>query len=631
MIGSERIVTSTKWSGVSSALTSALASSSITTRDDILVQIVDEDTPNVDKMPIAWYVPATSDIVLNATKISGMNDFSFAAMTPAALYDKAREFIGGTGYFVRSYEDGELLDERFYDEIDRTFARIRGVLVHECGHTMWSHYLLDGWWREPRDPRINQIITMLDEVRIEGLQADREDQYRMALRLSARMLLPGHEDVEEMRTAAGSGMLDMFSVSLNMMLLLGRRDQGVLLDYEVRELRHLAEDLFGLDKVEHMRDIWNEFAEIDDLTREKEHAIALAQEWLDLVTDKDGENEQLTLAGLFDLLAEIFGSTAEAAERWAANDKQWGTVEDMLPSKEAAEKVFKTKKCKRKDCPICRGEDHESSHGYTRTDTGSFGSRLSRPAERQTASMLAKRLEKLSTPARTETKVRSKVPPGRLKSRAALQISAARSRGLMSSAEPWEHKRRKHHDSSKLTVGVMTDVSGSMRWAEDMVASFSWIVNKAVRHVNGTSAAVVFGSRAQPVLGPGDRLTDKVITRKADDGSEAANEAFAALDGLLNLTEPENGVRVLFVVSDGMLVDNGEMAAADKWVKKLTRSGCVVVWISNEPQADMKTRTYRGYNCAPRGARYVQASSAGPSDVNRMIDEVVKALESKRS
>lgn len=625
MLGDQRISTPTRWLHIASAMTDALSRSDMSTRSDLIVQVVDDTVKDHEKMPIAWHVPATSDIVLNAPKIEGMMALLTTPRTKVAEYADA--------YLLRhkaytGIDDGELISEAWgMDAAKAAMVRIRGVLAHEAAHSMWSHYIMEPWWAE-LSPEIREVITMLDEIRIESMQIDRHDSFRLSMRTSARMLLPTPADIAELRSKAG--MLDVPKMALNMILSLGRRDQGMLLEYEIREIRYFAEDLFGFDRLESMREIWNEFCEIEDLTEEQEYAVSLAEEWLALFE----ENEELELPGLLDMLMGLFGLAGEGAEKYAGNKEQWGTPEDMMPADETAESVFKEGKCKDPDCPICKDADKKSdevNHGFSRQNrSASYTHRNVTAKERAAASALAKRLERLSVRGRSEVKVRSVAPPGRLKSRAALTQAADRSQGRATRAEPWQRTKRKHNDTPPLTVGIMTDVSGSMGWAEDMVASTAWVINKAVRHINGTTAAVTFGDRAEPVLGPGSKLTDRVTVRSADGGSEAYNEANAALDGVLRLSDPNNGARILFVVSDGFLVAPGEMAAAAKWTDKLVKSGCAVIWVNRAERKVMDTKYGDEYTVLPKGARYVQANAADIGTVNKLADEVAKALETRR-
>lgn len=628
MLSELSVTTPVEWLPFASVLTDALDTGYMTTRNDIIVQIADGET--AETQPIAWHIPMTSAIVLNATKIKDMD--SLKHIGEDRQRELAERFIVKETIFGRAYQDGDLLEDNDYlDSEMRAILRIRGVLAHEAAHSMWSHYLLEPWWDKlcVDNPTAAHVIMQLDEVRIEALQADRSDDYRNALRLSARMLLPTKDTIDEMRDKTEEGRMNLFTVGLNLVLSLGRADQGVLLRYEVRELRWFAEDVLGYKRLRKMQDIWRDFAEIDDPNDDDgEGMIALAEEWIELFTDENGEQEELDLGGMLDLLADLFDKLGIDVEGFAKNKNEWGRPSDMMPSKETAEEIF-GKECSNPKCPCHDSEksDDEVSHGYTNTRPGDRRTRKARPAEKTAATQLAKRLERLSVRARSEVKVRSVVPPGRLKARAAVQQSAARSQGRASNAEPWSRTKRTHNDSPPLTVGVATDVSGSMGWAEDLVASLSWIISKAVRHINGTSAAVVFGSRAEPILGPGDKLTDTVIVRSASDGSEAFNSACAALDGLLRLSDPNNGARILFVVTDGMLVAEGEMAAGAKWVEKFTKSGCVVIWVnrgSTRPDYE-----YNGFPVLPKGAKQVSAETADIGTINRLADQVAKVLSSR--
>jgi hypothetical protein len=602
MMRGETIKTPTHWLPVSSSMTGAVASSKMTTRDDIIVQVVDETVDGADKLPIAWHVPATSDIVLNASKIAGME--VLLGLSKRELDDYCSTRLSGSYGSIKT--SGLDIDSTPATAQDKALIRVFGVLAHEAAHSKWSHFILEDWYLDlaERDRRIVAVIDDLDEVRIESMQAEYRDVFRTAMRASSRMLLPTEEEMAELTSARGGLSVPAFASTSA--LTLGRADRGILLDFEVAELRYLCEDVCGAERFQEMRRIWCDFAEIDQDDAERDMPV-LAQEWLDLFAD---ENEELEMPGMAAIVIAAVGDAAKSAETWdALAADATRTPNDMADAAEESDKIFEVR-----------------GHGYSRGKRGSRSTRPPTSEETAQAVSLARELEKLQLRARSATKTSSLAPPGKLKTRAALAQSADRAAGRMTSAEPWQRVVRKRNDSPPLAVGVITDVSGSMRWAEDLVAKFLYIVPRAVKHIGGKSAAAVFGEDAEPILGVSDKVT-QVTTRRAIDGSEAFNSACAAVVGQLRLDDPGSGARILFVVTDGQLVAPGEMEAAAKWVDHLNRRGCVVVWVTDSRRGER----YGGLPCTPRGAKAVVTNARTyDAELERaMIAEVKKAYSGR--
>jgi hypothetical protein len=190
---------------------------------------------------------------------------------------------------------------------------------------------------------------------------------------------------------------------------------------------------------------------------------------------------------------------------------------------------------------------------------------------------LAQLLEKAKYRDRDETEVHSVIPPGRLRTRAAVQGVALKSKGIMTKSEPWRQTKRKHVDDPTLNIGVMVDISGSMGAAMQPMASLAWVLSESVRRVQGRSAMVYFGNDVFPTLKPGQHL-DRVRVFTAPDMTEKFDRAFKALDGGLNLLNG-SGARMLVVVSDGEYPEP-EKNAVRKWIAACEQSGVAVVWLS---------------------------------------------------
>ena len=205
------------------------------------------------------------------------------------------------------------------------------------------------------------------------------------------------------------------------------------------------------------------------------------------------------------------------------------------------------------------------------------------PHEVAASNKLAGHLETMMVPTIAATKVMTDAPTGRLKSREAVRRSAERSQGRMTTAKPWVDKVRKHGMGAPAVVGIATDTSGSMSWAQDMVASAAYIVGKAGHRINAKTAAVTFGSEVEAVLKPGEVPTE-VREREANGGVEEFDIALAALDGALGLTTNTDAAKVLVIISDNELVKSFEPERRAMWMKKMVDAGVAIVWVDQAPR-----------------------------------------------
>lgn len=599
------VTTGADWYPLASVLTRALVTGAYTTAPGIVTKVVEmPDEKDGEKFPIAWHIPSTADIALNVHKIPGVQK------RLKHLPGKDSDYAPRSLEHVAKRLGDELRDKSAYsrygkvDKQDRAKCFIGGVLAHEAAHSMWSTYIMDEWYQTlaRKERPVQQAIVLLEELRIEAKQVKRAAHFRALLRFSAEIVMPTDADMAECVIKDDDGKtvgVDLSRLVTPVALILGRRDAGVLNDYEVKEFASIVEDVFPTGMIDKMRGLWNEFIVLRDNDSEK--MIDIGRRWVELMKEELGDSYGMDLPGLLDMLKDALGEALGEAKEWVASDGSHAPDEPAIPEEEASE---------------------IKSHGYSPgKDNGPWSSREANPKERMIAAEFARRLEKMSYRGRSEVKISSVVPPGRLHARSAVAQAADRSQGRATEAKPWRRTTRKHVDTPKLTVGVMTDVSGSMSWATGFVASSAWIINRAVRHINGTSASVVFGNIAEKILGPGDRH-NLVVTHSANGGSEAFNQGCAALDGMLHLSDPRNGVRLLFVVSDGYLVAEGQMQACAKWVQRLQRSGCTVVWINDD---DMKDSENDGLPTLPKGAHFAHCPE--PRDLGKSFRIIADATE----
>lgn len=202
----------------------------------------------------------------------------------------------------------------------------------------------------------------------------------------------------------------------------------------------------------------------------------------------------------------------------------------------------------------------------------------------QLANQLSKALENLNVYDRGKFTRPQVTPPGRMKSRAAVQQSAERALRLPPSAKPWARTVRTVDVNPPLTIGVMTDVSGSQGWAEKISAELAWILSHAVSKINGRVACVTFGTGVTITQRPGEKMHNAQVVR-ADDGGELPDIAYGALDTMLNLVNG-TGTRLVFALTDGRFGMGDELEKNAAWVDLLVSKGVHVVWVTPDPTAD---------------------------------------------
>lgn len=159
----------------------------------------------------------------------------------------------------------------------------------------------------------------------------------------------------------------------------------------------------------------------------------------------------------------------------------------------------------------------------------------------------------------------------------------------MTGATPWKTTKRIRTSHKPIRVGCMTDTSGSMHWAEMLVAEFAWTIATAGRKIGARTAAVTYGDRVSPVVLP-EKIPHTMKVYAADGGVEQFDVAAAALEGLLKLSHNDGSTKVLFNFSDGHYVMAKEPERARLWFQQWTRCGVLVFWVGCD---DYTKRIYR--------------------------------------
>jgi uncharacterized protein with von Willebrand factor type A (vWA) domain len=445
-------------------------------------------------------------------------------------------------------------------------------------------------------------------------------------------------------------------------LAYGRFMIGVATEAEVSEIHLLAKTIVGDDTVDFLQEILGEAIQLSHEYnfRFEAQLAALAREWLELLgVDPDEELPKNIVMVVCDS-SDAHGDDDDDGE--GASAKSDGDGDDEGKSKDGDDES------EGKDGDDDGDEGGSSStgeHGETKGGDGELAEvmqsalrkaadaaadhdivpdatpKLTTPAAmakvfngkpsrsnveerppsnklRIQSRKLATTLETLSLPSITRTKVPSLVPPGRLRGREAVRKAADEQRGAMTASTPWERSKRRRTTNKPVIVGVMTDVSGSMRWAQTFVADFAWVLATAGVHIGARTAAVTFGDHVTPITKPGD-VPRNVLERYANGGTEEFDHAAAAIESVLHLRAQNAAAKVLFIVSDGHLVKAREVERAQMWIRDWTRAGTHVFWLG----CSLPNR-YAKSGKAPGGLHFINAGYE--ADMDNLYNEVEKKV-----
>jgi hypothetical protein len=456
-----------------------------------------------------------------------------------------------------------------WNERDTLFdwPKAAGAVLHEASHARWSHWDLerhDKLKRDPKERRWAVVLEMMEETRIEALAARRWPDDRCFLRASAMGIIVADLDLDELKAG------NLFELSQMMLLTLGRRDGKILTQDDVEGIETLCREAFGQPLLDRFQDIWNRVNATDDPDPERvwDRLVTLAKEWMALLPEEESEEEEgggesgegmpgagdgdgeisPELQEMLEALEEMLADAQASAEIGAADD-----AADQEEQERWAEQVTQQNSASQQQ------RDHEQVADRVfgkstadipdRTTTSRIvAQRLPTPAEHSAAVILARELEKARYRDRVETEVMGQIPPGRLRTREAVLGQAQLATGQVVTAEPWRQVHRRHVEDPKLRIGVMVDISGSMRSAMEPMAVTAWLLAEAGYRIQAQVAQVYYGNSAFPTLKPGQRLP-KVVVRSATDGTERFDQAFKALDGKLELLQG-TGARLLVICSD---------------------------------------------------------------------------------
>lgn len=658
---------------LSAALNEFVNGFDLTPERNIVVHCFDSTVDDWATLPAAWHRPLDGDIVLNMgtvfkSLLERESHFSTTLFqTRDGRYEADEDLIARTARSIRAISaSADRAGTRYQTFLDAEGVRYNprpvanthralrenlrtpsgrlpaeylqatlfAILLHETGHATFSQYITEDWFTE-LTPYERKIMTVFEELRCERQQLGRVGLGGALIRRAADVVVdPTRVAADIAASRDEGGKVHIPNLALNSTLCLGRISYDVFLEREVATLARLVETTVGDDRYEQMRLLWDEFSGIREL--DPAAMTSVVRRWAELFPSaRDGsrvhssvgdlveppespgddsagggageddggfeEEETLALPGLADELAEEVRRSGASAEEFPDDDNHTYGPADRKPSATSHAEAERASKFR------SEGVTFHTPH----------------TEDLLASKKLAQELRQLNVSVRGRVLATSKTPPGRLRGRAMVQRAADRSQGRTSEAEPWRRVRRTVDVNPPLTVGIMTDTSGSQEWATEFSSRLAWILARAVSEINGRVAAVTFGSEVRIVQRPGEHQKRRMQV-EANADTELFDTAMGSLDTMLRLVGGA-GTRIVFVVTDGVLVqDDGlEMAKAADWVTDLTRSGCLVVWVTRH-------HGYRAFGrpTTPEGATPLRVNHKQVAEDPRpAIDQVVHTIK----
>ena len=527
---------------------------------------------------------------------------------------------------------GHVLPEHVGDMTERSnqfeFPVASGAILHEAMHARYSTWDMRKAMVE-LSANEYKALHLLEESRIEALGVRAYPANRAFLRASAMEIV-----LADMSEDSVAKLTQVRQVAFLLGLTYARVSAGVLDNSDVEPVHEIVKTTLPQDKLDALRAIWLEFQRLDARTGEA-RMYDLAREWERVVketSEEAGEPQGSEAGELGEAMAEFAEALKEALEE-AAGEASIGAImeaQDQQTSEEYKEEASKAGKSAEERRKHRETAEVVFGQGSTPDDSGSYSSlvetRNPTSEERVSAVRIGQALERAKYRDRVRIESGSVVPPGRLRTRALVQGEAQKERGIQTPTEAFRRVQRKHTEDPNLTIGVMVDISGSMRSAMNPMASAAWILSEATRRVQGKVAMTYYGSGVFSTLRAGQHL-DKVNVYTASDATEKFDRAFQALDGSLNLLNG-SGARLLVVVSDGAYTAE-EARKAREWVKRCDREGVAVLWLgagSYGSSGERYTRDVASAVHVELGASVTDAAD----EIGRMAERALTTAGSRR-
>jgi hypothetical protein len=456
---------------------------------------------------------------------------------------------------------------------------IMGLLYHECGHIIGTRYTALHYLRSGVERRVADVVSMLDEPYCEkvavGSLGTGTVQY---LRASAvdlilrEFVLP--ETVYGLASAAA--------------LILARQDAGVLSNKECQPYWDMVVAGLGEQRLGDLRGVWTRYLDlaVDEDWRERSK---LGEEWLAIIGE-DPTSGPVANSGLRrESEQDGEGSGEQSGEGMSSVVRRHaGEIDRSFVSRRRTIREGREARAAQ-DAAAVQQESEASQESVAEADEGggvgdggwarrSFrrGTREPTVEERRGMVLLAERLEQADFRARTVSRGTSESPPGRLR-QTAMDLESAAELGIPPTrTDIFAVRRRKADFRPPLTVGLMTDVSGSMSQTVEALCTTQWMLSNAVQRIHGRTASMFFGIGHYRGLRLGERQ-DTVDVWNASDGHEKPFGAFGALDAQLDLLGGE-GARLLVIATDARWSQPDQVKRMKKVVQAARRSELQILW-----------------------------------------------------
>jgi hypothetical protein len=531
------------WARVGAALTDHITA--LSSRQDLIVTV---ETTTRSGAPGAFF-PAYASVELDAATFDGLHPSTVNPDTPG---DNER------------------------------YPKAWGVLAHEASHA--DHSV----WKFPDgtpSTAATEASTMLEEPRIEGIQARLRPSSRRWMRASATGIILPNMDL--------TGPATVWMAASAAGLILARVDAGVLTKAEAAPVARAAAAILGDELLDKLRTIWQAALRARD--DDAAEMIRLGRMWCDAL-GQDPDQAPPAPGGDTGVTSELAEAVARVVRSMAANPRR-GEPEDPDPFDQAMGKANPGNNSRSRAVATSR-----------RQPTGQ---------EKAAAAALARRLRTASLRAPSATRLTSVVPPGRLNTRAALTRQAQKAAGTVPTAEPFARTRRRTNPNPPLSVGIIADVSGSMKAAIGNTGSAAWVLAKAVTAADPRNrcATIAFGESVAAIIRPGQELGN-VTEFSATHGSHKFLEALDVADTVLDGAE----VQLVVIISD-LNFGDPIRAAGERRLAAMKTAGVALLWMDSP---DRTSLTLAGLALTPLTGPAQAAEAIGRAAV-RALERTVRA------
>lgn len=489
----------------------------------------------------------------------------------------------------------------------RKHPHIIGLGCHEASHVRFTQW--GETWKEAMDgvsPSVREIATLLEEPRIEKRYLSERPQDRTYLRAQSVLIdltqfAPPSEEARE--AMEEEGWVDGWRAGVLSILTLARGDAGVLEPEDIATPRRVLSLVLG-DALDDLEALWREALDLED--GDIPGLLDVAKRWIEVVGEKpgglglivvcpgeppeppefaddmlDAPSEQTALVAMSgDLLSDLMSSLTQEiqeendVEAEAQEDAESKAEEDQAERDRNVSDAKVQKQAQKKATEFFEDPGKSSKLRLVTQKER----RDPTDAERQLAVRLTQEIKRARFRERDKIDVLSETPPGRLQGREAMLYTAQRSMRMQTTAKPFRTRLSRHTEEPPLTMGIMTDVSGSMASLMAFATALSWASASALKGI-GKSLSVAYNKKITVLSEPGE-FPSQPFPLEASGGGEDFKAAFSLVDGSLDLTTGR-GVRLLFVISDGEY-SPAQVSAARDAVQRLERGGAKVIWFAPE-------------------------------------------------